>query len=60
MEILNSKLYITICDEFVNDVDGMTYILHGLSREDTVHHVLNKLLVSFGRSRMPPVQRIEL
>jgi len=59
MEILNSELYIMI-REFVSDVDGMTYILHGLSREDTAHHTLDPLLIGFGCRRMPPVQRIKL
>jgi hypothetical protein len=38
----------------------MTHVFHRLARENVAHQVLDPLLISLGRGRMPPVQTIEL
>jgi hypothetical protein len=38
----------------------MTYTVYRLARENVAHQLLDPLLISFGSSRVPPVQTIEL
>jgi len=38
----------------------MTYVLHGLAGENVAHQLLHPLLIGLRRSRVPPVQAVEL
>jgi hypothetical protein len=59
-EIVDSKLQTALYEYIHGHANTMTYIIYCLARENATHQLLDPFLISFGSSRMPPVQTVEL
>jgi len=59
-EIVDSKLQTALYEYIHGHANSTTYTVYVLVRENVAHQLLDPFLISFGSSRVPPVQTIEL